>query len=93
MLDSIYQNPLLAARKIEEYKEPEPTRGMFLEGYRRFTTMLEKIHSTLLTTKMYALTQQMGDMRNVFLSFAGMKTAAFVETLVLDLPPRGEAYR
>jgi type IV secretory pathway ATPase VirB11/archaellum biosynthesis ATPase len=86
-LEYLFQNPFLAARKIEEYKEPEPTRGIFLEGYRRFGGTLLKIYESLKATKMYALTQQFGDMRNVFLSFAGMKTAAFVESITIEIPP------
>ncbi len=92
VLDRMFQNPILAARKIEEYKEPEPTRGMFLEGYRRFGGILLKVYETLKTTKMYSLTEQFaGDMRNVFLSFAGMKTAAFVESIVIDIPSDAKA--
>ena len=87
VLDALYQNPIIAERRIEDYKEPEPTRGVFLEGYRRFGGILLKVIEVLRNSKMYQLTKQMGDLRNVFLSFAGMKTAAFVETVVLDIPP------
>jgi len=92
VLDAIYQSPLIAVRKIEEYKEPEPTRGVFLEGYRRFGTILLKIHDALVATRMYQLTQKYGDLRQVFLSFARMKTAAFVETFVLDIPPEAKPF-
>jgi type IV secretory pathway ATPase VirB11/archaellum biosynthesis ATPase len=86
VLDALYQNPIIAERRIEDYTEPEPTRGVFLEGYRRFGGILLKLIESLRNAKMYLLTKQMGDMRTVFLSFAGMKTAAFVETVVLDIP-------
>ena len=86
VLDGLYQNPLIAERKIQDYKEPEPTRGVFLEGYRKFGNTLLNIIDALRKTKMFQLTKQMGDLRTVFLSFAGMKTAAFVETVVLDIP-------
>ncbi|MEM3407894.1 MAG: ATPase, T2SS/T4P/T4SS family [Candidatus Micrarchaeia archaeon] len=86
VLDSLYQNPLIAEQKIMEYKEPEPTRGVFLEGYRRFGTILLNILDALRKTKMYSLTKQLGDMRSVFLQFAEMRSAAFVETISLELP-------
>ena len=86
VLESIYKNPLIAVRKIEEYKEPEPTRGIFLEGHRKFLSIIQKVHDALVSSKMYELTKKLGDMRNVFLSFAGMKSAAFVSTLVLEVP-------
>lgn len=86
VLDSLYQNPLIAEQKIMEYKEPEPTRGIFLDGYRRFGSVLLNILDSLRKTKMYSLTKQLGDMRSVFLQFAEMKSAAFVETISLELP-------
>lgn len=92
VIEAIFQSPLIAVRKIEEYKEPEPTRGIFLEGYRRFGGILLKIHDALVASKMYQLTKEMGDLRNVFLSFAKMKTAAFVETFVLDIPPEAKPF-
>jgi type IV secretory pathway ATPase VirB11/archaellum biosynthesis ATPase len=86
VLDSLYQNPLIAEQKIMEYKEPEPTRGIFLEGYRRFGGILLNILDSLRKTKMYSLVKQAGDMRTVFLQFAEMKSAAFVETITLEIP-------
>ncbi|MEM2974482.1 MAG: ATPase, T2SS/T4P/T4SS family [Candidatus Micrarchaeia archaeon] len=87
MLEDIYKNPLLVVRRIDEYKEPEPMRGIFLEGYRKFFSILHKIREVTIASKMYQLTLQSGDMRDVFVSFAGMKTAAFVPTLTVGLPP------
>jgi len=91
VLESLYQNPLISERKIQDYKEPEPSRGVFLEGYRRFGTILLRVLESLRATKMFQLTKQMGDLRTVFLSFAGMKTAAFVETVTLDIPKDARA--
>ena len=93
VLDAIFQSPLIAVRKAEDYKEPEPLRGIFLDGYRRFFGTLQKVHDALVATKMYQLTGAQGDLRQVFLSFARMKTAAFVETFVLDIPPEAKPFK
>lgn len=93
VLDSLFQSPVLAARRIEDYSEPEPTRGIFLDGYRRFFGTIQKVHDAIVATKMYQLTQQQEDIRQVFLSFAKMKTAAFVETFVLELPPEAKPFK
>ena len=86
VLETLYQNPLITEQKIMEYKEPEPSRGIFLEGYRRFGSILLNTLDAIRKTRMYSLTKQYGSMRDVFLFFAGMKSAAFVETITLELP-------
>ena len=86
MLEEIYKNPLLVVRRIDDYKEPEPSRGIFLEGFRKFFSILHKVREALVATKIYMLTEKAGDLRDVFVSFAGMKTAAFVPTLTVGLP-------
>ena len=86
LLDDIYKNPILVVRRIDDYKEPEPMRGMFLEGYRKFFSILRKTRDAIVASKIYIMTTQTGDVRDVFVSFAGMKTAAFVPTLNVGLP-------
>jgi type IV secretory pathway ATPase VirB11/archaellum biosynthesis ATPase len=87
LLEDMYKNPLIAVRRIDDYKEPEPTRGIFLEGFRKFYSILHKIREATVAGKIYQLTEKTGDLRDVFVSFAGMKTAAFVPTLTVGLPP------
>ena len=90
MLEDIYRNPILVVRRIDEYKEPEPTRGIFLEGFRKYFSILHKVREAIVATRIHQLTMQMGDMRDVFVSFAGMKTAAFVPILTINLPPEAK---
>jgi type IV secretory pathway ATPase VirB11/archaellum biosynthesis ATPase len=90
LYEEIFQNPLTALRRIEEYKEAEPTRAIYMEGYQRFNATLQKIREQLLATKMYSLVKEAGDVRSVFLSFSGMKTAAFVETIMMGVPPEAK---
>jgi type IV secretory pathway ATPase VirB11/archaellum biosynthesis ATPase len=87
LLEDFYRNPLFVVRRIDEYKEPEPTRGIFLEGFRKFFSILHKIREATIASKLYLLTEKTGDLRDVFVSFAGMKTAAFVPMLTVGLPP------
>ena len=84
--DAFFKNPLMAARKIEDYKEPEPTRGIFLEGYNMFGTVLKSIYEKLKESEIYKLTEKARNLRDIFLSFAEMKSAAFVPTIVLEVP-------
>lgn len=86
VIEAMFQNPLIAVRKIREYKEPEPTRGIFLEGYQTFGSILLDLHDSISQSEMYKLTEKYASLRAVFLSFAGMKSAAFVETIVIDIP-------
>lgn len=87
LIEDLYTNPLLAARRISDWKEEPPMRGIFLEGYNRFNSTLMKISDALSRTRMLELVRQLGDIRSVLLSFGGLEMAAFVETIVLGLPP------
>ncbi|MEM2175371.1 MAG: ATPase, T2SS/T4P/T4SS family [Candidatus Micrarchaeia archaeon] len=87
IVEALAQNPLIAVRKIEEYKEPEPSRRVFYEGYSKFFGILSRLRDAIMNTKVYQMTKELGDLRSVFLQFAKMRMAAFVETFVLELPP------
>jgi type IV secretory pathway ATPase VirB11/archaellum biosynthesis ATPase len=86
VVEALAQNPVAAVKYIEEYKEPEPSRRIFYEGYSKFFGILSKLRDAIMATKMYQLTKEIGDMREVFLRFARMRMAAFVETFVLEVP-------
>jgi len=81
-----FSNPLLAARALEEYKEPQPTRAVFMEGYRKFNAWVNGIIKSYTATNLYQLTKKAGDLRTVFASFAGLKSLQFIESLVLSIP-------
>lgn len=85
--EALFQNPLLAAQAIQEWSEPLPTRAVFMDGYKRFKNTLAGILQRLQRTRMYALVKEKGDMREAFVSLIGLKKAAFVNMLALEIPP------
>lgn len=84
--EALFQNPLLSVQYINNYDEPEPERGVYMEGYMRFKGLLELLKRKIISTDMYKLTEKMGDMREVFIGMMGLKSMGFVSTLILEKP-------
>ncbi|MCX6811996.1 MAG: hypothetical protein NT039_04915, partial [Candidatus Berkelbacteria bacterium] len=60
LLEDIYKNPILVIRRIDDYKESEPTRGIFLEGFRKFFSILHKVREAVIMSRFYQLTEKTG---------------------------------
>jgi type IV secretory pathway ATPase VirB11/archaellum biosynthesis ATPase len=83
----MFMNPLIAANKLTEYKEPEPERSLFLKGHTTFKAWVNGILKRFTRTALYKLTKETGDIRSAFLSLTGLRSLYFVQSLVLDMPP------
>lgn len=83
----VFLNPLLAARQLEEYNEPEPERSIYFAGYRTFKGWVAGIVKRYKSTALYNLVKETGDLRAAFLNLVGLRTLYFVPSLVLDIPP------
>ncbi|MFP3949786.1 MAG: ATPase, T2SS/T4P/T4SS family [Candidatus Micrarchaeia archaeon] len=83
----MFMNPLIAANKLKNYKEPRPERSIFLKGHTTFKAWLNGILKRYTKTALYKLTKEAGDIRSAFLSLTGLKSLYFVHSLVLDMPP------
>jgi len=83
----VFLNPLLAARQLEDYNEPEPERSIYFAGYRTFKGWIAGILKRYKSTALYSLVSETGDLRAAFLNLVGLRTLYFVPSLVLDIPP------
>ncbi|MCP4646863.1 MAG: Flp pilus assembly complex ATPase component [bacterium] len=83
----MFMNPLIAANKLKEYKDPEPERSVFMKGHQTFKAWVNGILKRFTKTGLYKLTKETGDIRSAFLSLTGLKSLYFVQSLVLDMPP------
>lgn len=83
----MFMNPVIAQMTLQEYNEPAPTRGMFMEGYKHFRGWVNGIAEKFPQAQLYVLTKKFGDVRQVFLSLAGLKSLQFISAFVLSVPP------
>lgn len=83
----MFLNPVMAALKLEEYKEPVPEKSIFMNGHQTFKAWIRGITKRIEETKLYALVKKTGDLRNAFLSLTGLKSLYFVNSVVLEIPP------
>ncbi|MBD3397947.1 hypothetical protein GF412_02205 [Candidatus Micrarchaeota archaeon] len=83
----MFMNPLIAANKLRDYKEPEPERSVFMKGHQTFKAWVNGILKRFTKTALYKLTKETGEIRAAFLSLTGLKSLYFVQSLVLDMPP------
>lgn len=82
----IFLNPLMAARQLEDYDEPLPSKSIFMKGYRTFKGWIAGILKRFKKTRLYNVVKETGDLRAAFLSLTGLKSLYFVPSLVLDIP-------
>ncbi len=86
----MFMNPLMAANKLKDYKEPEPERSVFIKGHRTFKAWVNGILKRFTKSALYKLTKETGEIRSAFLSLTGLKSLYFVQSLVLDMPPNAK---
>lgn len=84
--EALFTSPILALQMIKDYREPEPTKGIFMDGYHKFFTHLEVISEKISGSEFYKLVSKYGDMRQAFASFAGLKSFQFIDSLIFELP-------
>ncbi|MDO8340163.1 MAG: ATPase, T2SS/T4P/T4SS family [Candidatus Burarchaeum sp.] len=84
--EELFQSPILALSSLADYVEPVPERGIFIDSYKRFMLYRQDAMEAIKKTQFYLLVQKCGDARQVFISFAGLRSFKFVQSLVLDLP-------
>ncbi|MGV8176824.1 MAG: ATPase, T2SS/T4P/T4SS family [Candidatus Bilamarchaeaceae archaeon] len=83
----VYMNPVMASRILEDYKEPEPEKSMFLQGAKTFRAWVNGILKRYKATALYNMVKKTGDLRTAFLSIVGLKSLYFIESILLDIPP------
>ncbi|MBI4399109.1 Flp pilus assembly complex ATPase component TadA [Candidatus Micrarchaeota archaeon] len=84
--DSLFMNPLIAAQAMESYNEATPSKAVFMEGYKKFQTVLRNLKDRLLKTKLYELTYKFKDPREALISMAGLKSLHFIKYFLPTLP-------
>ncbi len=82
----VFLNPLLAAQELNNYEEPEPEKNIYVKGYQTYKGWVAGILKRYMTTKLYDLVKDTGDLRAAFLELVGLKTLYFVPSLVLGIP-------
>lgn len=82
----VFLNPLLAARELSEYNEPEPEKSIYLKGYQTFKGWVAGIIKRYTATRLFEIVKSKGDLRAAFLELVSLKTLYFVPSLVLDIP-------
>ncbi|MFH0817555.1 MAG: ATPase, T2SS/T4P/T4SS family [Candidatus Micrarchaeota archaeon] len=85
--DYMFMNPTLALISLQEYNEPVPTRGMYMEGYKHFRGWVNGIIDKFPQAQLCQLTKKYNDVRQVFLSLAGLKSLQFISAFILSVPP------
>ncbi|MEM3060079.1 MAG: hypothetical protein QXF67_00920 [Candidatus Anstonellales archaeon] len=85
--EQMFMNPVLALQTLDDYKEPQPTRSLFVEGYRTFFAWLNGIIKAMRSNKFYLLCREAGDAQSVILSFGGLRSLRYVPLLQLSVPP------
>jgi len=83
----LFMNPLIAVMTLQEYNEPPPTRGLYMEGYKHFRGWINGIAEKFPQAQLYVLTKKYSDVRQVFLSLAGLKSLQFISAFILSVPP------
>ena len=79
-------DPLLAVKTIQDYAEKPPLKPVYMEAYKTFRDWVNGILKGLTECKMYSQVQQLGDLRQVFISFAGLQTILFIKSFKLPFP-------
>ncbi|MFH0884220.1 MAG: ATPase, T2SS/T4P/T4SS family [Candidatus Micrarchaeota archaeon] len=82
----VFLNPLLAAQELNNYEEPEPEKNIYVKGYQTYKGWVAGILKRYMSTKLYDLVKDTGDLRAAFLELVGLKTLYFVPSLVLGIP-------
>ncbi|MBU0532979.1 Flp pilus assembly complex ATPase component TadA [Candidatus Micrarchaeota archaeon] len=82
----VFLNPLLAAQQLQDYSEPEPEKSLYIKGYQTYKGWVAGILKRYISTKLYDLVKETGDLRAAFLELVGLKTLYFVPSLVLGIP-------
>jgi len=82
----VFLNPVLAARDLAEYNEPEPEKSVYVRGYQTFKAWIAGILKRYTATRLYSLVKETGDLRAAFLQLVSLRTLYFVPSLMLDIP-------
>jgi type IV secretory pathway ATPase VirB11/archaellum biosynthesis ATPase len=83
---TIFQNPFLAVRMLDEYEEPAPSKSIYLEGHETFLAWKNGIADAFRKTKMYELSKTNPDLRKLFLSLLNLKSTPFSDSFIRTLP-------
>ncbi|VVB66141.1 Type II/IV secretion system protein [Candidatus Gugararchaeum adminiculabundum] len=81
-----YMSPQMAYRVLADYNEPQPQRSLYVEGWRKFRAWVNGIMKSYSDTQMYKMCLKFGDIRSVFLELANLRSALFLESLLLKVP-------
>lgn len=85
-LDLAYTQPLSAARLLDEYNEPPPSKAVFMKGQQTFLAWIKGIVKRYKATKLYQMVEKTGNLKSAFLSMLGLNVIFFIDMLTLDLP-------
>jgi len=82
----VFLNPLLAAQEMQGYDEAEPEKNIYVKGYQTYKGWIAGILKRYMSTKLYDLVKETGDLRAAFLELVGLRSLYFVASLLLDIP-------
>ncbi|MFH1306767.1 MAG: ATPase, T2SS/T4P/T4SS family [Candidatus Micrarchaeota archaeon] len=84
--ETIFQNPVQAARVLEDYSEPQPTRSVFLKGHHEFAAWVNGILDAYKKTMLYQISSKHLDLRKTFLSILSLKTMPYTQAYIKSIP-------
>ena len=90
IFEELIMNPLVAEQTIIDYKEPQPTKAVYYDAYKKYNGLLQGILKGLKVNKIYLLIKKKGDMRQAFIYMLNMKMMKLVDGLELLLPEGSE---
>ncbi|MCX8162965.1 MAG: ATPase, T2SS/T4P/T4SS family [Candidatus Micrarchaeota archaeon] len=88
--ETLFQNPALAVKILEDYSEPQHTKSFYLQSQEEFFAWKEGILDAFKKTKMYKLSLEQNDLRKLFLSILGLAPTPFSEAFVRTIPPNAK---
>ncbi|MCM8830692.1 MAG: Flp pilus assembly complex ATPase component TadA [Candidatus Omnitrophica bacterium] len=83
---TLFQNPALAIKLLEDYSEPVQTKSSFLESQEEFIAWKDGIVEAFKKTKIYQLSKKEPDLRKLFLSILNLKSTPFSESILRSIP-------
>ncbi|VVB57662.1 Type II/IV secretion system protein [uncultured archaeon] len=82
----MFQSPVEAVRILKDYNEPSPERAVFVEGWRTFRGWVNGILAAYQQSRLYTLSLQQTDLRELFLDLLGLKAMPYSQTFVKTVP-------
>jgi len=83
---TIFQNPTLAVKILDEYSEPPVSKSILLKSQQDFFAWKEGIADAFRQTRLYKLCSNYNDLREAFLSILNLKSTPFTDSVIRGIP-------